>query len=659
MRRLLTSLMAVAALSVPLSTAPLVAGPAGAAPSAPAPEAPPPLTRQAELVAAAKEFGVPAPVLLSVAYNESRWESHGGTPSTTAEYGVMGLTDLDGAQRAAAAVGRGETENGTATGAGTGAHPSASSPASLETAVTGARLAGVSVTEVRSSDAANIRAGAALLAAQAKRLNNGGLPSRVADWYGPVAGYPGSTDARIAKLFADAVFATLRTGAAATTADGQRLTLAAQPALRANAATASKLGLITPKSTAAECPSTLSCRFVAAAYTLADSSDPTSYGNYDIAKRRTLGPTIDSIVVHDVEGTYTGGIEYFQARAAASSPNYIVSSGGQVTQMVQNYNIAWHAGNWYVNMHSIGIEQEGYAIDGRWYTPSLYRATGALVKYLANLYHVPLDRGHILGHDNVPARTASGIGAMHWDPGPFWDWSQLMIQVGRPLINTAAHGNPIRVITPPFPSNRQSVTDCEGNGNKVTGATSFGWLRTSPSPSAPLFGDPGLHSSSTGGSSCAADWGDKAVAGQKVAVAQVRKIGSDEWLAIYVDGYKVWYWNGNAGVGWRSKFAGGQLAVVKAGRTAVPVYGVAYPEGSAWPSNVPVHTMTPLGYSFTGYQSYPILGTARADYYYSSTINGTRSGDRTEVRGTTKFYKIQLGHRVAFVKASDVAVHNH
>ena len=66
-------------------------------------------------------------------------------------------------------------------------------------------------------------------------------------------------------------------------------------------------------------------------------------------------------------------------------------------------DIAWHAGNWDVNTRSIGIEHEGFlAKGGTWYTEAMYRASARLVKYLAAKHDIPLDRAHILGHDNVP-----------------------------------------------------------------------------------------------------------------------------------------------------------------------------------------------------------------------------------------------------------------
>ena len=103
------------------------------------------------------------------------------------------------------------------------------------------------------------------------------------------------------------------------------------------------------------------------------------------------------------------------------------SSDGHVAQHVNPKNVGFHAGNWYVNMHSVGIEHEGFAATGAtWYTESMYRSSAALVKHLATKYGIPLDRAHIIGHDQVPGithrqhprhalgpRAVLGLGALH------------------------------------------------------------------------------------------------------------------------------------------------------------------------------------------------------------------------------------------------------
>ena len=585
--------------------------------------------RQQQFAAAARESGVPESVLLAVSYNESRWEAHDGAPSTTGDYGPMALAD----------VATGFTAKGTASTAG------------LHMLSTAAALIGATPAAVRTDPGDNIRAAAALLAGYAKKLGNGVEPTSVGDWYGAVAEYSGATDQAGAKDFADEVYATIRSGAVRHTDDGQNLSLAADPSVVPNTSQLAALHLAPPPpGQPAECPVNLDCTFIPAAYT--EVSSATDYGNYDLANRPDNGLTINYIVIHDTEETYAATVSDFQNPAHYASANYVVrGSDGTVTQMVPDADVAWHAGNWYVNMHAVGIEQEGFAVQGAtWFTERLYRTTATLVRYLAARYHVPVDRQHIIGHDNVPGPSPAGVPGMHWDPGPFWNWTHFMNLLGEQVVPTGSAHSPVVTINPDFATNIQAVTDCENHTPVADQAASFVYLRTAPNASAPLFNDPGLNPKGTVGTTCAADWGDKASSGQQFAVAG----RSGDWIAIWWDGAKVWFENPAA-----KPVATHSSALVvqpKPGETSVPVYGSAYPEASAYPAAIPAQTLNPLPYTIQSGQSYVYGGTTPTDYYYAKTIDNSIPDDHTDVPGTQRFLEIQLGHRVAFVLASQVRV---
>ena len=106
--------------------------------------------------------------------------------------------------------------------------------------------------------------------------------------------------------------------------------------------------------------------------------------------------------------------------------------------MIPTKDIAWDSANRSFYQHSIGIEQEGWATHGAaWFSENLYRSTASLVRYLAAKYDIPLDRAHILGHDNVPGGTEAGVATQHWDPGPGWDWEHFFDLLGAPIRATA------------------------------------------------------------------------------------------------------------------------------------------------------------------------------------------------------------------------------
>src|SRR3546814_18654033 len=61
------------------------------------------------------------------------------------------------------------------------------------------------------------------------------------------------------------------------------------------------------------------------------------------------------------------------------SAHYLIrSSDGQVTQMVREYNKAWHVRSH--NPHSIGIEHEGYISNPDWYTSAMYNTSAAITR---------------------------------------------------------------------------------------------------------------------------------------------------------------------------------------------------------------------------------------------------------------------------------------
>jgi hypothetical protein len=612
---------------------PLLGGVGGTAQAGPT-TAKPTDARQAAFAQAAREAGVPENVLLAVSYNESRWDAHGMTPSTSGAYGPMALTDASPEDD----KGDGVTHD---------------SPA-LHTAATAAHLIGADTRAVTSDETTNIRAAAALLASYARAANHGQLPGSVGGWYAAVARYSGSGSAPAAREFADGVYATITKGAKATTTDGHTLALAADPGVKPDTAGLAALHLAQPADTAfkPECPRGLDCDYVPAAYQLNNPADKGDYGNYDLGNR-PVDEKINFIVVHDTEEYYTDTLAIFENPLRYASAHYVVrSADGHVTQMIPTKDVAWQAGNWYINSHSVGIEQEGFATLGAtWYTESLYHSTAKLVKYLAAKYDVPLDRSHIIGHENVPGTTSSGIKGMHWDPGPYWDWSHFFTLLGHPFLPTGTPWSGVVTLNPRWATNKQFTRDCEKNIDLPVQSASFVYLRQAPSDDAPLVNDPGLNGTAvTEGTQCAADWGDKVTAGQQYVVAGRH----GQWTAIWWGGQKAWFKDDHLTLP-----ASGWVVTPKPGITNLAIYGRAYPEAAAYAgTQIPVQSVLPYAqYNVTPDQSYVSYGSLPSQYYYAPTIDASLPNDHTVVTGQDRYVEIQFGHRVAFVKASDVDVH--
>jgi N-acetylmuramoyl-L-alanine amidase-like protein len=628
-KSLILLLLVGAALSfaAPLGAAPRPAG-AGVPPA--------PVSLQAAFAAAAREFGVPESLLLAVSYNVSRWEHHNGAPSTWGGYGVMHLRHLDVAP---AFDGKGD-------GATRAGRIDPNDP-SLHTLDAAAKLLGLSIDVLKRDPAQNIRGGAALLAQYAIDTV-GAKPASVADWYGAVARYSGAHDAAVARDFAEAVYATIQRGAARTTSDGQQVALAAAN-VTPNRSTAGPIAPQSHKGAGLECPAGLDCEFIPAAYTPNNPADPTDYGNYDLAARPYDGLKIRYIVIHDTEVDYNTTLQIFQNPLNYVSSHYVIrAADGHIAQMVENKNVAWHAGNWYVNGHAIGLEHEGIAIEGAtWYSEQMYRASASLVRYLARRYHVPLDRAHIVGHDDIPGPLPVNQPAMHWDPGPFWDWAHYMDLLGTPI---KASGGDSRIVTinPDFESNRQPLTYCyAANDCREVPAqpSNFVYLRTAPSADAPFVADPYIGDDPTR----ASNWANKAVTGQQF----YRVDRQGDWDAIYFSGQKAWFYNPHRKNTVRGS---GMLITPKRGRASIPVYGRAYPEAAVYPPGTAPQSIVPI-YEMPAGQIYVAAQRVKGDYYWAPTYAPVLEGsDHVVVRGETKYYQIYFNHRFAFVMASDVDV---
>jgi N-acetyl-anhydromuramyl-L-alanine amidase AmpD len=157
---------------------------------------------------------------------------------------------------------------------------------------------------------------------------------------------------------------------------------------------------------------------------------PASASNYSVANR-PHDYTVDMIVIHDIEGSYGSAIQTFQNPARHASAHFIVSYKGLVTQMVREKDIAWHAGNWDYNTRAIGIEHEGFAWTPGLYTTAEYKASAAIAASICSRFGVPMDRAHVIGHNQVPDPnnpTLFGGADHHTDPGPYWNWTYYMSQ---------------------------------------------------------------------------------------------------------------------------------------------------------------------------------------------------------------------------------------
>jgi hypothetical protein len=603
--------------------------------------------------AAADVTGVPADLLKAVSYMESRWDQHAGQVSADGGYGVFNLAGGagpghahgDGLPLSAVTDKQGPAREGTA---------------ELARA---AALTGLDAATLKSDAQANVCGGAALLASyQAQAVRDGATEGESAAPSETLAVWEGAVS-RMSDVegFATQVYQTLREGAGTTTpADGSVVLTGNRDVVVPRAASTSD-----PE---ADCPEDLGCEWLPAPYEKGspDLPDGTGdYGNHDQADRTGAGgPSLDYILIHDTETAYQPTVNLVQDPSYLAWNYTLRSSDGHVANHLDPADVGWHAGNWFLNMHSIGLEHEGWAGTGAWYTEAMYQSSAALVRHLAAEHDIPLDRAHVIGHDQVPGILPGYTKNVHWDPGPYWDWDHYFELLGAPIGGDLAAttnvepGDVVEVRTG-YADNPNAVTGCEaaspGSGDCVEDAgTNFRYLHQSPSDDAPLAKDPGWKPDGSNGTTYASDVSARVQSGHKLVVDRVE----GDWLGVWWAGSLAWLHNpADRPV----VVPATAQTVTVAGDAPAPVFGRAYPEASAYEDHpgVPVQPVTPIEYEVGVEQTYAVADDhVASDYYRATTFDGSGPGDRTVVRGDDVYYQVWLAHRHVFVNAGDVELHD-
>jgi hypothetical protein len=323
---------------------------------------------KAEFETAARKYKVPIELLLAMGYYNTLWEM---PPPSASAY------------RKGDPAGRGDY----------GIMQLTKNP-SRNTLGGAAKLTGLSKARLKNDRSANIEGGAAFLSDLVGKTR----PKRLNGWQEALTRYAG-TD-----LYASQVYRVLKGGASLTISTGERLKLSPQDVEVPRVYTAESDAIDYPESVwrpAATCNYTNSTREI----------------SHDVRK----------IIIHVAEGSYSGTIGWLQDCAARASAHYVVNRDGEMAQCVRNEDIAWHAGWWDTNTHSIGIEHAGFIDNPEWFTRSMYHASARLSAWCCKKYEIPIDRKHIIGHDEVPGCSGSGGGVhCHTDPGLYWNWNKYM-----------------------------------------------------------------------------------------------------------------------------------------------------------------------------------------------------------------------------------------
>ena len=349
------------------------------------------------LLEAADHYGVPADLLLSIAWKRTSFvastadehaDEDAHAPPT---HGLLGLSD-DQLPVAAAA-------------------------------------SGLTLSQVEDSRAAATFAAVAYLATLQQDVAPDADPETPdAGWWDAVVTFGGYDEPWMDHELAFEVFRTLQVGLAAADDRGEPLVIPRRTIEGLDA-----VGYIQPPGLRDESFSS------SADYPGADAWVPAHSGN----QSSRGGTPVRRVVLHTTEGAYAGAISWFRNNASNVSAHYVVRrSDGHVTQMVRDSRKAWHACQ--NNADTIGIEHEGQSSNSSQWTPALLESSAQLTAWLVQEHNIPLDRDHIVGHGEIQPSSCSG----RVDPGPHFPWDSYMDRVAEIISGSAGLGGPVAFAVP-------------------------------------------------------------------------------------------------------------------------------------------------------------------------------------------------------------------
>lgn len=352
--------------------------------STPAPQTPSTAQLDAIFDEAARDYGVPAGLLKSIGYVETRWQMVRGEsefPGQEPAYGVMAL--------------RGEN-----------LHKAAS-------------LAKLDERAVQNQARANIRAAAALLSSWADEAGIGATD--VAAWGPVVARYSGikETDGQASYVHND-VYATLNQGVVGRTPTGGAVASIMPVRVTANF----------------QLPKGGPQLAVAPDYPVTGTIWRPS-PNYNARPTGTTGQ-VQMVIIHTCEGSYTSCWSWLTDTQAQASAHYVVNeSGSEISQLVRESSRAWHIAatydcslnssvlcglNGYSSNHfTVGIEHGGFASQTTFPTGQI-DASARLSCDISKAYGIPRDRYHFVGHGQLQPYNRT-------DPGPNWPWTDYLNRI--------------------------------------------------------------------------------------------------------------------------------------------------------------------------------------------------------------------------------------
>lgn len=159
-------------------------------------------------------------------------------------------------------------------------------------------------------------------------------------------------------------------------------------------------------------------------------------------QRDVIPGKVDSVVMHTTEVSLVGTLNIFKDRASSVSAHFVIAPGGDIYEMVDTRDRAWHAT--YYNSRSIGIEMVGFASQPSTWNENNLDSLVDLLAWIVTAYpDIPLvhpsgdaydfandryNEAGIVSHGQVQPWNRS-------DPGIYFPWDDILDRVETRIVS--------------------------------------------------------------------------------------------------------------------------------------------------------------------------------------------------------------------------------
>ena len=120
------------------------------------------------------------------------------------------------------------------------------------------------------------------------------------------------------------------------------------------------------------------------------------------------GEVVEGAVCHWTTGTAESALAHFRNPQAKVSAHYIIDRDGTRIPVLPEADTAYHAGDFFANLRTVGIEFVGGEAWANTFTDAQYAEGARLVRELSARYGFPIDAQHVRPHGAIVATQCPG-----------------------------------------------------------------------------------------------------------------------------------------------------------------------------------------------------------------------------------------------------------